>query len=320
MLRSSLHRLCQPLSIMKSEKMKYKIIAFIGLIFFMHGCSTSSDLTEKEQNSNVIAQLAKKIPLNPISTRNIRNCELFDIEIIDNKVFINVWNNVAQGHFCPDEWLNSIDRNDYIVDGPRWKPIDYMFVVDENMNLLSEGSENLNRNPRIRKVPSDSGLTMMKAASVKIGNLNLLKKKFKIKTDNQEELRTQIQSKIFSEMNKSTQYKVTTVNREFNTFWVYKAGNPIYVLSDGQCEYAMKYYTSSSNPDLTNEEAIKDLNKKFAKLPSGFKFEVRIYDQDIHILDLDNTQYVLTDEFGNSYDRLWCGEKEIPYEIFKKVE
>ena len=297
--------------------MKYIIITFLGLIILSLGCSTSSSVTKKEKNPNVIAELAKKIPINAKSTRNIRNCELFDIEILDNKVFINVWNNVAQGHFCPDEWLNSIDRNDNIVDGPRWKPIDYMFVVDENMNLLGEGSDNINRNPRIRKVPNADGLTMMKAAKVKIGSLKLIKKKFKIKTDNQEELRTQIQSKIFSEMNKNTQYKVTTVDREFNTFWIYKAGNPIYVLSDGQCDYAMKYYTSSNNADLTNEETIKGLNRRFTKLPSGFKFEVRIYDQDIHILDLDNTQHVLTDEFGNSYDRLWCGKREIAYEILK---
>ena len=35
----------------------------------------------------------------------------------------------------------------------------------------------------------------------------------------------------------------------------------------------------------------------------------------VHILDLDGLQYVLTDEFGNSYDRLWCGNSKVPYTV-----
>ena len=45
-------------------------------------------------------------------------------------------------------------------------------------------------------------------------------------------------------------YEVTDVERQQNTLWVYRAGNPLYLLSDGECSYAMKFYTDMHNPKL----------------------------------------------------------------------
>lgn len=85
-------------------------------------------------------------------------------------------------------------------------------------------------------------------------------------------------------------------------------GNPVYTLFDGECSYAMKYYTSAFDPTLTNETAIAGLAGRFERLPDGYTFSIQTFDQDQYILDLDGEQEVMTDEFGNSHDLLSCND------------
>ena len=293
--------------------MKKRLILISYLLIFL---SCSNKITD--EGPKIIAELAAKIPSNIKPTRGYRNCELFDLSIEGNKVVMNVWNNVAQGHNCPDEWLTSIDRELYLVDGPRWQPIDYAFSVDKDLNLIRDDSQMMEGNSIVREIPKGGGINMVRAATVDIGNKKILAKKFDIEIDGSESSLAQLRKALFTEITKRTIYNITKVNREFRTFWVYKAGKPVYVMSDGECEYAMKYFTSSKNPTLINEDAIKNLNNSFKNLPEGFSFEVRLFEEDVYILDLNGLQYVLTDEFDNSYDRLWCGKSKVPYTIMKE--
>ena len=96
------------------------------------------------------------------------------------------------------------------------------------------------------------------------------------------------------------------VSREFPTEFVHYAGQQVFVLNDGQCDYAMKYYTSVFDPELVNEEAVATLGERFRFLPDDFTFSVKTFDEDLIITEDQGTQYVIADEFGNSYDRFRC--------------
>ena len=67
---------------------------------------------------------------------------------------------------------------------------------------------------------------------------------------------------------RSTGYAVSEVSREFPTEFVHFAGQRVFVLNDGQCDYAMKYYTSIFDPELVNEDAVATLGERFTP-PSG---------------------------------------------------
>lgn len=292
--------------------MKYTAI-LIGLLLLTQSCQ------KIDEGPAVMAKLAAKIPADYKPTRGYRNCELFDLSIDGNKVILDVWNNLAQGHNCPDHWLASIDRERYLVDGPRWQPVDYAFPVDAELNLITNPAKIMVDNPITRKIPEGNGINMVRAGTVDIGNKNLIAKNFGLEIDGSENSLAQLRKTLFSKIMNRGKYNITEVNREFKTFLVFKAGNPVYVMSDGECEYAMKYFTSSKNPTLVNEDAVKNLNKRFKDLPPAYSFEVRLFEEDVYILDLNGLQYVLTDEFGNSYDRLWCGKSKIPYTLLNEA-
>ncbi|MEM7534596.1 MAG: hypothetical protein AAF639_20615 [Chloroflexota bacterium] len=262
------------------------------------------------EGPEVIAELAAKIPHDLPPTRGYRNCELFDLGIEDNQVVINVWNNAGQGHGCSDEWLASINRNLYLVDGPRWQLIDYAFIVDDDLNLRVDAGGINEDNPVIREIPEGSGVNMVLVATVDVGPVRRIANQFDVTIDDSGNVPPELSQAIFAQLGNDTAYTIIEVNRVFNTFWVYQAGQPVYVMSDGECEYAMKYYTSAQNPALTDEEAIQNLNNLFEELPSGYSYEVRTFNDDVYVLDINGLQYVMNDEFGNSYDRLWCGDSK----------
>ncbi|MEM7336245.1 MAG: hypothetical protein AAF490_29460 [Chloroflexota bacterium] len=287
-----------------------KYICLATMVFLLLGCTNKVD-----EGPEVIAELAAKIPADLESNRGNRNCELFDAAIEGDQIVINVWNNAAQGHDCPDDWLATVDTHSYFVDGPRWQPVDHIISVDDNLNLILDGASMLEGDPVIREIPEGSGITMLLAATVELGPARRIANSFDIELDDSGDVPLELQQAIFDQLYNDASYEITEVDRVFNTFWVYKAGNPVYVMSDGECEYAMKYFTSSENQSLTNEEIIFDLNSLFEEMPQGFRYEVRQFSEDVYVLNLDGLQHVLTDEFGNSYDRLWCGDSEASYTI-----
>ncbi|MEM8896279.1 MAG: hypothetical protein AAGC88_16995 [Bacteroidota bacterium] len=287
-----------------------KYICVATMIFLLLGCTNRVD-----EGPEVIAELAEKIPAGLELNRGNRNCELFDVAIEEDQLVINVWNNAAQGHDCPDDWLATVDTRSYFVDGPRWQPVDHIISVDDNLNLILDGASMLEGDPIIREIPEGSGITMLLVATVELGSARRIANNFDIELEDSGDVPPELQQALFAQFYDDASYEITEVDRNFNTFWVYKAGNPVYVLSDGECEYAMKYFTSSENRLLTDEEIIFDLNSLFEEMPSEYTYEVREFSVDIHILNLDGLQHVLTDEFGNSYDRLWCGNNELSYTI-----
>ncbi|MEM7134327.1 MAG: hypothetical protein AAF702_49105 [Chloroflexota bacterium] len=297
-----------------------KVSSFLILILlFVAACRPVIDGGPNaiDEGPEVIAELAAQIPDDLQTTRGYRNCELFDLGIEDDQVVVHVWNNAGQDHDCSDEWLASIDRELYLVDGPRWQPIDYKLTVGDDLDLKFDAAAISDQDPVIREIPEGSGVTMVKAATVDIGPVRRVANRFDVTIDDSGTVPTELSQAIFAQFGGDTSYSVAEINRVFNTFWVYQASRPVYVLSDGECEYAMKYYTSAQNSTLTSEEVIQDLESLFEEMPSGYSYEVRIFSEDVYVLDLDGLQFVMNDEFGNSYDRLWCGESQISYETMK---
>ena len=287
-----------------------RYIFLMMMILPLLGCANVVD-----EGPEVIAELAAKIPTELEPTRGTRNCELFDTVIEGDQLVVNVWNNAAQGHDCPDDWLASIDSRNYFVDGPRWQPIDYALSVDDELNFILNGASFLGGDLVIREIPEGSGITMVLAATVELGSARAIANNFDVELDDSGIVPFELEQAIFGQFYGDNVYEISEIDRVFNTFWVYKAGNPVYVMSDGECEYAMKYFTSIENRSLTNEEIVADLNNLFEEIPPGYTYEVRQFSEDVHILNLDGLQYVLTDEFGNSYDRLWCGNSKVPYTV-----
>jgi hypothetical protein len=97
-------------------------------------------------------------------------------------------------------------------------------------------------------------------------------------------------------------YKRFTPNQVIRTTnFVYKAGNLIYELTSPAGEvYVMQSYSQIENPKLS----VKDLATlgNQLKLPSGWKYQSRILDQDLSLV-ANGLAYVLQDNLSNSYQR-----------------
>ena len=233
--------------------------------------------------------LANKITQDMPTSRGQRNCELFQLGVRDDALVVDVWNNAGQGHSCSDTWLDSIDTDQYIIDGPRWNPADYVFPLDAQLNFILDPSRIMgNAEPIIREIPSGSGVTMVLAATVEIMPIERFSEKVGRSIQTAQDIPYLAFRKLKERfISPKSAYSKINVSRKVSTFWVYQAGNPVYVLSDGQCDYAMKYFTASINDDLTHEDAIKQLNKEFEYLPKGYTYEVRYFEKDVYLLDVD---------------------------------
>lgn len=186
--------------------------------------------------------------------------------------------------------------------------------MDDKLNLLFDETA-LYDDPVIREIPEGSGITMLLAATIDMGPARRIANRFDVTLDDSGNLPPDLRQAIFEQLDNDTPYGVKDVNRRFNTLWVYRAGQPVYVISDGECEYAMKYYTSAQNPAFTSEDVLIELGNLFVQFPEDYSYEVRLFNEDVHVLDLDGLQYVMVDAFGNSYHRLWCGKSEVTYTV-----
>lgn len=307
----------------------FRTVLVTSTLTFLAACSGGSDEDSSTENADsevtqelsvegadIIAELASKIPSDSEVIRGQRNCELFEVDIQGDFFVLNVWNNGGQGHECSDDWLATVDTSAYKIDGPRWRPIDHMFVVDESLNLISNDNTQESVSGEIREIPEGSGKTMLLAATVQIAPVSTISENAGIFIESMDDVPTELRNTILSQTtSQSGSYSIIEVDRRFDSFWVYLAGEPVYVLSDGNCDYAMKYYTSSVNPAINSEDAVASIGFLLQSLPDGFSYEVRVFEDNIHVLDRDGKQYVINDEFGNSYDTLWCGDALVPYTV-----
>lgn len=268
------------------------------------------------ETQETIDSLAAAVPDGIPSVRGSRNCEVFDLGIEGDMLILNVWNNVGQGHECEDDWLAVVDPNQYVIDGPRWNPADYALALDDDLNFVVDETAITDEDSVVREIPEGSGVTMLLAAKNPIMSLAQLSATTGIEINTLEDIPQEMYSGLLSQLfTVEGNYSISEVGRQVKTFWVFEAGNPVYVLSDGECDYAMKYYTATVNDTLTDEGAVADLANQFEALPEGYSYEVRYYAEDMHLLDIDGLQYVIADEFGNTYDRLSCGENSTAYTI-----
>lgn len=309
-----------------NKLLPFRMIFVTSIFTFLVACggeSKDDSIAENDVNTDIqelsvegpdmVAELASKIPSDAEVIRGQRNCELFELNIQGDLFVINVWNNVGQGHQCPDNWLATVDTNTYRVDGPRWRPIDHIFNVDESLNLINGEGSQTTMSGAVREIPEDSGTTMLLAATVEVAPVSMVSENIGINIDSMDDVPSALRSALLGDQTES--YSLVEVNRLFDTFWVHLAGQPVYVLSDGTCDYAMKYYTSSLNSAINSEDVVSGLGFLLQGLPDGFSFEVRLFEDNVYVLDRDGKQYVINDEFANSYDRLWCGEAQIPYSV-----
>ena len=234
----------------------------------------------------------------PESMRGTRVCELFELRVEGEHLAMDVWNSGAL-HDCPDEWLAAIDSSRYAVGGPRWRSVDEQRTVDAEGEPVEFDGEPL-------EVPAGLGQDMFLAAQVQLMPLAGLEQMLGVSIESIEDLPPQVHQTILDATLASEDYAIREVSRELTTRMVHHAGNDVFVIDDSECRYAMKYYTSIIDPTLTNEDEIAKLADKFQHLPEGWSFEVLRFEEDLVIAELDGTAIVLTDEFGNSYDRYAC--------------
>lgn len=228
------------------------------------------------------------------SQRGVRICELNELFISEGSLSLRVWNDVGL-HDCPDEWLAAIDPDMFAVGGPRWRSADEVTPISGTPDL-----------GRPQEIPAGLGQQMVEAAVVQLLPLTALEGQLGVTIANLDDIPIEVRRMILGNTLYSTGYAVAEVEREFSTEFVHYAGQRVFVLDDGECQYAMKYYTSIVDEDLVDEDAIATLGDRFTALPPGYSFSVETFEEDLVIVEDNGVQFVMTDEFGNSYDRFAC--------------
>lgn len=233
------------------------------------------------------------------SIRGVRTCELMELAIVDDILTFVAWNEGFL-HDCPDEWLAAVDRTRYGVGGPRWRSIDAIEQLDSDGHTIPEPEE------IVAEVPSGLGYDMLKAAEVPFIPIADLEVQLGITIETIEDIPVPVRQNLLADAISSDGYQVFEVARAEYTSMTHHAGAQIFTLNDGQCRYAMKFYTNVTDPELTDEAAIATLGQRFTQLSPEFSFEVITLEEDLVIAEVDGTAHVIADEFGNSYDRYTC--------------
>lgn len=99
----------------------------------------------------------------------------------------------------------------------------------------------------------------------------------------------------------------------FIHFGLYLADQPVYDHSDTAFEQAMKGYTSANNPALASEDALFERGNLFDQFRENYAYEIRLFSEEVHILDLDGLTHVMVNVFVNAYNRFQYGESEVAY-------
>lgn len=265
---------------------------------------TTVERPTSTEDAAVVAELAAQIPDDAVSVRGERTCELFELAIEDGNFVMSAWNNGSL-HDCPDDWLAAIDPKHYYVAGPRWRSVDLLFTVDENNQLLIDSGTAV-EDAVIAEVPAGLGYEMMFVAKVVLAPVAQIEQRTGLTINSMDDVPAQMRQALLSGTADDTPYSGVEVARQLNTVMVHRAGQNVYTINDGTCSYAMKFYTNQLDSTLTDEVAVAELGTKLTELPTGYTYEVRVFDEDLMVVDTDGLQYVIADELGNSYDRYHC--------------
>ena len=231
------------------------------------------------------------------SERGTRICELFELAIVDGKLGARVWNN-GGFHDCPDDYLAAVDRDRYGVGGPRWRSVDEIVTIDAN-------GEPLEVEPAVAEIPAGLGHDMFLAAEVGLVPISALEQQLGISIESVEDIPEALGDEILATTVAGNGYVPVEVHRTYGTTMTHYAGQEVYVLDDGSCRYAMKFYTSVVEPSLVDEEAVAELGDRL-ELPEGYSFSVETFDEDLVITVPSGVTQVIADELGNSYDVFEC--------------
>lgn len=104
-----------------------------------------------------------------------------------------------------------------------------------------------------------------------------------------------------AETGEAAPYQVNRVSR--NTVFHYVAGRQVYELQDPQGNrYRMQSFTRGNDPD----QQLVDLQRlgQRLELPDGWSFHVILLDEDAELPSVDGIAEVITDELGNTYQRI----------------
>lgn len=249
------------------------------------------------------AELTAQIPDGVPSMRGERTCELYELRIDGEMFILDIWNN-RDLHDCPDDWLAQIDESAFYVGGPRWRSVDAVRTIDENGNLVT--SIVPPAEDSLAEVPPGLGLQMSLAATVSLVEVAKIERRDGIEVETLDDVPVETRQMLL-ESPSANPYEMTQVDRLSNTLMRFTAGQPVYTLSDSRCTYAMKFFTSKFNPRLQDEAALVGMGAEMTELPEGWAYEVQTFEEDTYVVDTDNKQFVVEDEFGNTYDLFSCG-------------
>ncbi len=106
----------------------------------------------------------------------------------------------------------------------------------------------------------------------------------------------------------SSGYHPTTVARKSEM--TFEKGKPVFILDDPEgTPWVMQAYSLIVDPDLTYE-GLQTLDKKL-KLAAGWKYRVKILDQDLTIRAVEGHARIVQDDLENTYDA--CFETACSY-------
>jgi len=97
----------------------------------------------------------------------------------------------------------------------------------------------------------------------------------------------------------SSAYKPTTVARKSKMG--FSKGQPVFILEDPDgMPWVMQAYSNIVDPNLTYED-LQTLDKNL-QLPSGWKYRVKVLDQDLTIQAVNDHARIVQDDLENTYD------------------
>ncbi len=97
----------------------------------------------------------------------------------------------------------------------------------------------------------------------------------------------------------STAYK--TINAVRTSSMTFDKGKPVFILEDPTgTPWVMQAYSMIVDPKLTYDD-LANLGSKL-KLPPGWKYRVKVLDQDLTILAVNGVAHITQDELQNTYD------------------
>ncbi len=285
-----------------TDGVAYALIDDLGNAYQRRGSAAEEASGDEITPEEVPGDLVAEISNDTSSARGVRTCELYELRIDGEFFVLDIWNN-RDMHDCPDEWLAQIDESSFYVGGPRWRTVDLFMAIDEN-GEPADASDMFGEDA-IAEIPAGLGLDMALAATVTLVEASKIERRDGIEVTTLDDVPAQTRQLLLGSTS-AKPYEIQQVDRLAGTLIRYLAGEPVYTLDDGRCTYAMKYFTSKLNRSITDASALVGLGAEMAQVPDGWTYEIRTFDEDAYIIDTDNKQFVVEDEFGNSYDLLWC--------------